>query len=47
MTVTSPRGWIALLGVGGVLLFTLVWSIVGVIPDKVSGSGIMIRGGAI
>jgi HlyD family secretion protein len=47
MTVTSPRGWIAIWAIGGILIFALVWSIFGAIPDKVSGSGIMIRGGAI
>lgn len=47
MTVTSPRGWIALLGIGAVLFYVLLWSIFGEIPDKVAGSGIMIRGGAI
>lgn len=47
MTVTSPRGWIAIWAIGGILIFALLWSIFGAIPDKVQGSGIMIRGGAI
>jgi HlyD family secretion protein len=47
MTVTSPRAWIALCGIGVLLLYTLVWSIFGEIPDKVAGTGILIRGGAI
>ena len=47
MTVTSPRGWIAVWAIGGLLIFTLFWSIFGEIPDKVAGSGIMIRGGAV
>jgi HlyD family secretion protein len=47
MTVTSPRAWIALCGIGVLLLYTLVWSIFGQIPDKVAGTGILIRGGAI
>ena len=47
MTVTSPRAWIALCGIGVLLLYTLIWSIFGQIPDKVAGTGILIRGGAI
>jgi HlyD family secretion protein len=47
MTVTSPRAWIALLGLGGLLFYVFLWSIFGEIPDKIGGSGIMIRGGAI
>lgn len=47
MTVTSPRGWIAVWAIGGILIFALLWSIFGAIPDKVAGSGILIRGGAI
>ena len=47
MTVTSPRAWIALCGIGVLLLYTLVWSIFGQIPNKVAGTGILIRGGAI
>lgn len=47
MQVTSPAGWMALT-VSGVLLFLVVlWSIFGSIPNKVSGQGILIRGGAV
>jgi len=45
MQVTSPRGWIALATVGGILLLVLVWSIYGSIPTRVEGQGILIRGG--
>lgn len=47
MEVTSPRGWIALWTMGAVLLAVLVWSIVGSIPTRVDGDGILIRGGTL
>lgn len=47
MTVTSPKGWVAVWAIGGVLAFTLFWGIFGAIPDKVQCSGILIRGGAV
>lgn len=47
MQVTSPKGWLALWTVGGVLLCVLAWSIVGSIPRRVDGTGILIRGGGL
>lgn len=47
MQVTSPAGWIALAGVGVVLAFVTVWSIVGQIGVKVEGQGILIRGASL
>ena len=45
MQVTSPRGWIALSAMGGILALVLVWSVFGSIPTRVEGQGILIRGG--
>ncbi|TDI44384.1 MAG: NHLP bacteriocin system secretion protein [Acidobacteria bacterium] len=45
MQVTSPRGWIALTTMGGILALVLVWSVFGSIPTRVEGQGILIRGG--
>lgn len=45
MQVTSPKGWIALWTVGGILLMIIIWSIFGSIPTRVDGEGILIRGG--
>ena len=44
MQVTSPGGWIALAGLGVILLFAVVWSVVGSIGIRVEGQGILIRG---
>lgn len=47
LQVTSPMGWISLLGLGIVLAFALVWSVVGRIPITVEGQGILIRGAEV
>jgi HlyD family secretion protein len=47
MQVTSPRGWLALYTMGGVLFALLVWSVFGSIPTRVDGEGILIRGGVL
>jgi HlyD family secretion protein len=47
MQVTSPRGWLALYTMGGVLAAVLLWSLFGSIPTRVDGSGILIRGGVL
>lgn len=39
LTITSPLSWLALLGVSLILLVTLVWSIVGRIPETVTING--------
>lgn len=47
MRVTSPKGWVALVACGAVLLTALLWGIYGTIPRTVEGQGILMRGGAI
>lgn len=47
MQVTSPRGWLALYTMGGVLFAVLIWSVFGSIPTRVDGDGILIRGGVL
>lgn len=47
MQVTSPMGWIALGGVSVLLLFAVIWSVVGRIGIKVDGQGILIRGATV
>jgi hypothetical protein len=44
LRVTSPRGWLALLGLGGLIAAIVAWSFLGSIPSTVSGNGILIRG---
>ncbi len=45
--VTSPTGWLALGTVGVLLIGVLVWSVIGSIPTRVEGEGILIRGGGL
>lgn len=45
IVITNPRDWIALLGVCGILLVIIFWSIWGKITIDIPGSGIIIRPG--
>ncbi|MCK5539290.1 MAG: NHLP bacteriocin system secretion protein [Deltaproteobacteria bacterium] len=47
MQITSPTGWLALLGTGFFIVAVIVWSIVGSIPTKVTGQGILMKSGGI
>ncbi len=47
MTVTRPLGWLALLAMLAVIVLVGFWSVYGVLPDKVSGSGILIKSGGV
>ena len=47
MKVTHPRGWIALTALGGLLATAILWSILGSIPTKVQGQGILIKSGGV
>jgi hypothetical protein len=47
LKVTSPRGWLALLGLGLLIGAVVIWSIFGSIPSTIKGEGILIRGDAI
>jgi HlyD family secretion protein len=42
VTVTDPYGWIALLTIAVLLLFLVFWSILGTIPTRVKGQGIVL-----
>jgi HlyD family secretion protein len=46
MQVTSPMGWLALTTVGGIIVGVIVWSILGSIPERIDGQGVLLRGGA-
>ena len=47
MQVTTPRGWVLLAGVGLLLVTALVWGIVGSVPERIAGQGILIRSGGV
>src|SRR5512137_3064196 len=45
--VTSPTGWLALGTVGMLLVGVVAWGILGSVPTRVEGEGILIRGGGL
>ncbi len=45
MRITNPKGWIALVSIGILLVCAVFWSIWGSIPDKVMGQGILVKSG--
>ena len=47
MKVTSLQGWLSLAVVGGSIVALIVWGIVGSIPERIEGQGIVIRGGGL
>jgi len=47
MSITSPVAWIALAAVGVIALLIILWGFIGFIPAKVSGKGILLRGGSV
>lgn len=47
MAVTTPRGWLLLFGVGALLATALVWGIVGSVPERIAGQGILTSGGVL
>lgn len=47
MRVTAPLGWVALAGLGVVILAAVIWGFTGKITTKVNGQGILLRGEAV
>ncbi|MFP5211839.1 MAG: NHLP bacteriocin system secretion protein [Acidobacteriota bacterium] len=47
MRVTSPTGWLALLGFGLLLAAALFWGVYGSIDTTVTGSGILLKTGGV
>ena len=47
MNITDGRGWLALAAVGLLLASAIVWSFVGILPEKVEGRGILVRSGGV
>lgn len=45
--VVSPKDWLPLLALGGLVIVGLVWSIFGRIPIAVSGQGVLLRSGQV
>lgn len=47
MVVTHPREWIALCTFLGILAVAITWGVVGRIPSKIDGQGILIKTGGV
>lgn len=47
MRITTPKGWLVLLTICGLLICVIVWGIFGTIPDKISGQGILMKSGGV
>ncbi len=47
MEVTSPKGWLALMALGSLLMAALAWGVFGSIPTQTTGTGILIRQGGV
>lgn len=47
MVVTTPRGWLALLAIGLIIGVTLVWSLLGSIPTRINGQGVVLVAGGV
>jgi HlyD family secretion protein len=45
--VTDPKGWLALAGIGALLLAAIGWGIFGSIPTEAQGTGILLRQGGV
>lgn len=47
MVITSPKGWIALMACGMLIILGVIWSIFGRIPERVFAQGMLIPGGSL
>lgn len=47
MQVTTARGWVALVGLGAVVLAGVFWGFAGRLPDQIPGEGILLREGGL
>jgi HlyD family secretion protein len=45
--VTNPRGWLALAGFGAIILVAIGWGVLGRIPERVSGTGMLLKSGGV
>lgn len=41
LKVTSPMSWIALIGITLIIVVTVIWSIIGTIPETISAKGVV------
>ncbi|MBW2557692.1 MAG: NHLP bacteriocin system secretion protein [Deltaproteobacteria bacterium] len=47
MKITTPKGWVALIALIGLLICAVFWGFLGIIPDRVTGQGILMKSGGV
>jgi HlyD family secretion protein len=47
MKISTPKGWLSILAIGGLLICAVIWGIWGTIPEKVRGRGILVKTGGV
>jgi HlyD family secretion protein len=47
MRITTPAGWVTLLGLGGLLVCAVIWGLWGSIPTRLEGQGILMKRGGV
>ena len=47
MQVTTPKGWLALLGLASLIVVALIWGVFGNIPTKIAGQAILLNVGGV
>jgi len=47
LTITTPKSWLALIGLFAVLSVVVIWGITGTVPTKVQGQGVIVRSGTV
>jgi len=47
LNVISPKGWLALLGLMALLVGAALWSVIGALPSRVEGRGILLKKGGL
>ena len=45
--ITSSKSWLALIGLAGILLASVLWGFLGSVPEYVHGRGILIQHGGV
>lgn len=47
LKVTSPMSWLALVGLGSLVIMAVIWSVVGTIPTEITEPTILLKGGGV
>lgn len=45
--ITKPHHWLAMLAIGIIILYFIVWSVTGRLPNTVNGKGILLQSGGV